>query len=181
MMAICPAGPPKEMKPSLTQKRNASANGTRRVSGTLFSCACGAAAASLLLTIALPFDLSGVPAQQRVQSVEEHAALLKYLAVVFEKFGQPRHGGVEPRGFEPVELTVLEVDVVNDLGDMAQGGVVAEAEPFDEGLEGAVLALVCELGAEHVEGDAALDPFALGDEVEARALVDELPDQPGGG
>src|SRR5215212_11306746 len=33
MMAICPAGPPKEMKPSLTQKRRASANETLRRAG----------------------------------------------------------------------------------------------------------------------------------------------------
>src|SRR5215213_947440 len=38
-----------------------------------------------------------------------------------------------------------------------------------------------ELRAEHVEGDAAFDRLALCDEVEAWALVYELPDEPRGG
>src|SRR5687768_452018 len=47
MMAICPAGPPNEMKPSFTQKRNASANETRRLGErfSVFVSACSNALA----------------------------------------------------------------------------------------------------------------------------------------
>ncbi|HEX8686607.1 MAG TPA: hypothetical protein VF654_08895 [Pyrinomonadaceae bacterium] len=33
MIAICPAGPPNEMNPNLTKKRNASPNDTRDAAG----------------------------------------------------------------------------------------------------------------------------------------------------
>ena len=53
--------------------------------------------------------------------------------------------------------------------------------PGEQHLEGAAVALVGELGLEHVEAQlAGLGLVALrGDELEARLRVDEAPDQPG--
>jgi hypothetical protein len=84
MIAICPAGPPKEMKPSLTQKRNASENETLRSSAALFSLTGATATASLFIAIALAFSLLGHSAEHRIQSIEYQAALMKQFAVVFE-------------------------------------------------------------------------------------------------
>src|SRR5688572_27361518 len=131
MIAICPAGPPKEMKPSLSQKRNASMNGTLRASTSLLSSARTATTTSFVTRITFTCALTSVNAQQRIQSIENHAALLKQFAVVFEQLGKPTHGRVEPCGFKPIELVVFEINVVHDLGDLAQSVVVTETEAFD--------------------------------------------------
>src|SRR5688572_10311471 len=123
MMAICPAGPPKEMKPSLSQKRNASMNGTLRALTSFLSSARTATTTSFVTPITFTCALASVHAQQRIQSVEDHAALLKQFAVVFEQLGKPTHRRVEPCGFKPIELVVFKINVVDDLGDLAQSVV----------------------------------------------------------
>ena len=76
------------------------------------------------------------------------------------------------------ELAVLEVDVVHDLGDRAERG--SPRPTLEQHLEGAAVALVGELGLEHVEPElAGLGDVALGGhELEARLRVDEAPDEP---
>jgi hypothetical protein len=137
MMAICPAGPPKLMKPSLTQKRNASAKETLRPAVRVSPSGLGlgplprATAGLLSAAILPPFILRSVLAEQCVQAVEHGARLPEELAVVPEQFSEAAHDAVQTRRLEPVELVVLQVDVVNDLGQLAQGRVVAEAETLD--------------------------------------------------
>jgi hypothetical protein len=80
-----------------------------------------------------------------------------------------------------VKLVVLQVDVVNDLGDLAQTFVLAESKSLQHRLEGAVFAVMSELSPKHVEGNRAFDRFAFSNKIESRSLVDELFDQPGGG
>src|SRR5688500_14808941 len=112
MIAICPAGPPKEMKPSLSQKRNASMNGTLRASTSLLSSAGAATTTSFVTPITFTCAPTNVHAQQRIQPVENHAALLKQFAVVFEQLGKSTHRRIEPCGLKPIELVVFEINVV---------------------------------------------------------------------
>src|SRR4029079_19388786 len=80
------------------------------------------------------------------------------------------------------ELPILEIDVVHDLADAPQRWI-QEPEPLDDDLEGAAVAVVCELGVEHVEADLTrLQAVALRrDELEGDVRVQEAPDQPRGG
>src|SRR3954471_14640526 len=160
MIAICPAGPPNEMKPSFTQKRSASPKLTR-LTETPASLALGLPAtlasttAFSPATILCPFRR--FPSQVFVKSVEDHAGLPHELSVILEQFAQTPHGRVEPRRLQPVELVVFEVYVVDDLGEPLEGRVARQSELFDHRLERTVLTPVCELGVGHVEMDAALD------------------------
>src|SRR6185369_16057091 len=52
--------------------------------------------------------------------------------------------------FLAAELAVLQIDVVDDLGDRLEGGV-AKPAAREQHLEAAAIALVGELGLEHVE------------------------------
>src|SRR5687767_8643098 len=125
MIAICPAGPPKLMKPSLTQKRNASAKDTLRpevrvsLSGPELDSLPRAVAGLLSAAILPPFALLSVLAEQRVQAVEHGPRLPEELAIVVEQCSEAAHDAVQPRPLRPVELAVLQVDVVNDLGNLA--------------------------------------------------------------
>src|SRR6266545_300227 len=82
-------------------------------------------------------------------------------------------------GFIAPEFIVLEVDVVNDLRDGAQRRVL-RCDAIEQHLEGALVALMCELGLEHVEAQLTFGgAIALaGNELEARVRVDETADQP---
>src|SRR5262249_10841297 len=77
-------------------------------------------------------------------------------------------------------LAVLQVDVMNDLGDRTEGAVL-EPRSRDEDLEGALVTVVGELRLEHVEADLArLGTIpAGGNELEPRVRVDEATDEPG--
>src|SRR6516164_3172166 len=80
------------------------------------------------------------------------------------------------------ELLVLEVDVVDDLRDRAQRGVL-ERGALQEHFESALVAFVGELRLEHVEAQFAfLRPVALARyELETSLGVDEPADQPSAG
>src|SRR6185436_4504066 len=82
---------------------------------------------------------------------------------------------------ETVKLVVFQIDVVNDLGNPAQAFVLSQSEPLEHRLKGAVFSLMSELSSKHVKGNRTVDCFAFSDEIEARTLIDELFDQPGGG
>src|SRR4029453_5024657 len=86
------------------------------------------------------------------------------------------------RDFGAAELAVLEIDVMDDLGDGAQRRVLQRAA-LQQHLERAFVALVSELGLEHVEAQLALvGAIALaGYEFETRFGIDEAPYQPGAG
>src|SRR5262245_50368679 len=124
MMAIWPAGPPNEMNPSLIQKRNASAKGIRFAtsslslsSGAFVSLAC--AVLDALSAIFLPAGCFTFSRKQFVEAVENRPALLRQISVVLQRFRQPANHGAESRGLRPVELVVLEVNVMNDLGQLS--------------------------------------------------------------
>src|SRR5436309_9512568 len=89
---------------------------------------------------------------------------------------------VDPVRLRQLELRVLEIDVVHDLGDRPER-VILEAEPLDEYLEGATVALMCVFRFEHVETHfTSLRPVSLAcDELEARVRIDEATDEPGAG
>src|SRR6266571_4061251 len=80
-----------------------------------------------------------------------------------------------------MKLVILQIYVVNYLGYLTQAFAAAQAESFEHRFEGAVLTTMGELSAIHVEGNRAIYRLALSDKVKARAFIDELPDQPGGG
>src|SRR5439155_2937346 len=77
-------------------------------------------------------------------------------------------------------LPVLQIDVVDDLGDGTHCRIVYR-DPGAQDLEGAEIALVRELGLEHVEAELArLGTISLAsDEFEPRVRVDDAPNQPG--
>src|SRR6185295_7920726 len=80
-----------------------------------------------------------------------------------------------------VKLVVFQIDVMNDLGDLAQSFILTESKTLQHRLEGAVFAVMSELSPKHVEGNRAVDRFAFGNEVKPRTLIDELLNQPRGG
>src|SRR5437762_314730 len=81
--------------------------------------------------------------------------------------------------FLPIELGLLQIDVVHDLRD---GGYarLANAEALDEHLERTVLALVREFRVEHVETDLARFRLVAlrGNELEAGRRVHEPSNEP---
>src|SRR5262249_23051993 len=82
-------------------------------------------------------------------------------------------------GLLATELAVLEIDIVNDLGDGAQRGVV-HTGPCEEHFERAHVALVRHLALEHVEAQLARLRLVIlsRDELEARLGIDEASYQP---
>src|SRR5262245_16224943 len=78
------------------------------------------------------------------------------------------------------KLRLLEVDVMHDSADRAEGWI-AETEPLDENLERAAIALMSELRFEHVEAQLTLlGLITFGrHELEPRARIDEAADEPG--
>src|SRR5262245_15499361 len=93
MIAICPTGPPKEMNPSLTQKRKASAKETLRPAGRRSlsrgsAAALGCAIFSSRLAILSPFRLLLIPSESFIQAVKDRNGLRNQLPVVFEHIGQ---------------------------------------------------------------------------------------------
>src|SRR5215211_4985181 len=67
--------------------------------------------------------LKMIPGLLAVESVEDNAGLPHELSVILEQLAQTPHGLVEPRRLQPVELVVLEVYVVDDLGQPSEGRV----------------------------------------------------------
>src|SRR5713226_3039572 len=89
-------------------------------------------------------------------------------------------GDQPPGSFGPVEFAVLQIDVVDDLGDRSKSRLV-ELQTLEQHLEGAAIAFVSEIGLEHVKADF---PFlrlipSRGNEFEFGFGIDKAPDQPG--
>src|SRR5262245_33518922 len=183
MIAICPAGPPKEMNPSLTQKRNASAKETLllaalRLLSSGSPASLGRAIFSSLPAILCPFRLLLIPSEQFIKAVKDRNGLRDQLPVIFEQFGQPANHEIEPGDLRPIELVIFKVHVVDDFSYLAQSRVIAQAQLLDHGLEGAIFAPVRELSSIHIEADPAFDTLPLGDEGEAGPFIDEPFDEP---
>ena len=110
---------------------------------------------------------TGPIAEQRIEIVEQAAALLdtRHIRQIGARQAVDHRRNATRLG--ACELAVLEVDVVHDLADRRQRGIVAAAL-LQQHLEGAAIALVGELGLEHVEPKLARPrTIALrGDELE---------------
>src|SRR5215510_16037981 len=147
MIAICPAGPPKEMNPSLTQKRNASVKETLRPLGRRsLSCGspdslCCAILGSLLAILSL-LGLLLIPTEYFIKAVKDRNGLRDQLPVIFEKFGQSANHEIEPGGLRPIELVIFEVHVVDDFSHLAQSHITTQTQLIDHGFECAIFALV---------------------------------------
>ena len=130
--------------------------------------------------VLLRFVLLRALGEKPVQSIKDHTALLEQFAIVSEHFTEPVNNRLEPRSLQPMKLGVLQIYIVNYLGDLTQTFATAQAKSFEHRLEGAILAVMRKLGPKHVERNRALHRLALGDKVKARAFVDELPDESSG-
>src|SRR5258705_3645757 len=78
-----------------------------------------------------------------------------------------------------MKLVVFQIDVVDDLGDLAQTFALRQTELLQYRLERAVCSVVGELGYEHIEGNGSFDSFSVSHEIEAWTPINELFDQPG--
>src|SRR4051794_1697893 len=123
---------------------------------------------------------SASPAEVGVKVLEHRAAAGEALLVVAGRGADAGDQGLDPVRLEAAKLAVLEVDVVHDLGDRPERGL-AKARALEQHLEGAAVALVRELGLEHVEPELAGHRHIplRGHELEAGLGVDEAPDEPG--
>src|SRR6476659_2784282 len=117
-----------------------------------------------------------------VEVVEHFGTACKALRVIAGRGANAFHQRSDTRDFGPPELAILEVDVVNDLGNGAKRGIL-EAASIEQHLERAFVTLVGEFRLEHVETQFAfLRAVAFaGDEFEAGFRVDEAAYQPSAG
>src|SRR6266404_6472696 len=109
-----------------------------------------------------------------METVKDDARLLQQLAIVSQGCAQSVHHRVKARSFKPVKLVVLQIYVVNNLGNLPQTFAIAQAESLQQRFEGAILTVMREFRAIHVERNRALYRLALSHKVKARAFVDEL-------
>ena len=80
-----------------------------------------------------------------------------------------------------MKLVVFQIDVVDDLGNLAQTLALCQTELFQHRLESAVFSVVGELGSKHIERNRSFDRSPFSNEIKARPLIDELFNQPGRG
>src|SRR5262245_65221235 len=125
------------------------------------------------------FPSTTFAAEVLVEAIENRAAVCQPFFIVPVGHREARDQRLDARDLRPAELTVLQVDVVNDLRDGTERRIV-EPEACQEDLEGALVPIVRELGLEHVEAELAGSRRVTlrDDELEARIGVDEAPDQP---
>ncbi len=80
--------------------------------------------------------------------------------------------------FGPCVLPILEVQVMNDLRELAQGWIMP-AKSFHECFERAPLTLVAKVRLGHVEAQlAGIQRLGRSDEAELRFVIDEPPNEP---
>src|SRR5262249_31351742 len=117
-----------------------------------------------------------------VEIVEQGSAAFETRGVVLVRHGDPGHQAIDPGGLGAFELAVLEIDVVNDLRDRAEGRFL-QVETFHQHLEGAVVAFMGVFRLEHVEAQlAALWPVAFSRyELEGCTRINETADEPRAG
>src|SRR4051812_20661382 len=153
MTAICPAGPPNESAATRNQTRNASPQLTSW-DGSVRAETVAATAVS-----AIKISSAALLAEGLVEVIEHGAAARDPLVVLAIGRADPGNQGANAGRLLAPELLILEVDVVHDLADGAQRRV-AEAGAAQQDLERAAVALVRELGFEHVEAQLAGLPLA---------------------
>src|SRR5436309_756695 len=116
--------------------------------------------------------------QDRVETVEDRHAALEQVVIVRRGLGERADGEIHARRLVPCELAVVQVRLVDDLRDDLDPPVL-EPEPLDQGLERAVLAVMPEIRAEHIEWDALPGGISRVSERELRVWIAEALDEPG--
>src|SRR5205085_6200466 len=109
-----------------------------------------------------------------METIKDGARLLQQLAIVSQRCAQSVHDRVKTRSFKPMKLVVLQIYVMNDLGDLTQTFAAAQAKSLEHRFERAIFAVMGKLGPKHVERNRALHRLAFSDKVKACAFVDEL-------
>ena len=115
-----------------------------------------------------------------METIKDDARLLQQLAIVSQRFAQSVHDRIKTRSFKTVELVILQIYVMNNLGNLPQTFAIAQAESFQHRFEGAIISMMGELRAIHVEGNRAFNGLPLDNKIKTRSLIDELFDQPSG-
>src|SRR5215813_5640830 len=117
---------------------------------------------------------------RRVESIEQRQPLGERLLVVLHSGQEPAQDKVEPARLFAREFFVAKISLVDDLGNRRQAAV-AKSRAVQQGLEGAVISVVAELDAGHVEGDGARRHLIGSGKVELGLRVEKALDEPGGG
>src|SRR5687768_3436328 len=111
-----------------------------------------------------------------IELVEEAATVLDALGIGSIAGNDALQQRQHPRRFAPIEFLVVEVEVVDDLGDGLDAEVFGQAEVLHQRLEGAAIAPVAVAQSlEHIEQQLTLGwPITLcRNEFEARPGIDE--------
>src|SRR5258706_15064347 len=109
-----------------------------------------------------------------METIKDDARVLQQLAIIPQSRAQSVHNRVKARSFKPVKLVVLQIDVVNNLGNLPQTFAIAQAESLQQRFKGAILTVMREFSAIHVKGDRAFYGLALRSKIKARPLIDKL-------
>src|SRR3989449_450931 len=88
-------------------------------------------------------------------------------------------GQVHARGLVAGELAVVQVCLVHDLGNCPDASIL-DAEPLDEGLERAVLAVMTEVRAENIKRDPLAGGVGCVGKGKLCLRIAEALDEPGG-
>src|SRR6266566_4237770 len=95
-----------------------------------------------------------------METIKDDTRLLQQLTIVSQRCAQSVYDRVKARGFKPVKLVVFEINVVNNLGNLPQTFAIAQAESLQQRFKGAILTMMREFSAIHVEGDRAFNGSA---------------------
>src|SRR2546425_11896198 len=93
---------------------------------------------------------------------------------------EPADREIDPARLVSRELAVAKVRLVDDLRETREAAI-PQPGPLQEGLEGAVVADVAELGPGRIERDGLLGTLPRVREHECRVGIDESLDEPGRG
>src|SRR5216683_7636713 len=116
-------------------------------------------------------------AERRIQAIEEDHALDEHLLVILERGQEAANGQINASRLISGELLILEVHLVDDLGQVRQTPI-ALPEAFDQRLERAILALMPELDSGRVKGNRVGWKVLRGSKNKLRVRIDEPLDQP---
>src|SRR5215472_612107 len=124
-------------------------------------------------------DSSLLPCEVVIQGLEDGRALRQTSLIVRARHRDSRDEMINSSGLWPGEFGISEVDVVDDLRDASERGVV-EAKAAQQHFKGALVPLVGELRREHVKAYFMRSRLvALGrHETELGIFVDEATNEP---
>src|SRR3954468_18549944 len=151
MTAIWPAGPPKLRAAIRAHTQNAAPRLTPCLPSFVADTGVSTTTSVWVIRLLLNhFSSITFPAKVFVKILEHGRSAVQAPAVVVRCGRDAGNQRLDARRLLPPELAVLQVDVVDDLGDGLECRFRL-AQPGQQDLEGAVIALVRVLGLEHVE------------------------------